>query len=446
VSFCAVLPAQAGAGPLRTAITDMKHFGGPQQDLAFARTKQSGASVVRLVLTWRSALFGDAEPGDATNPNDPAYNWGWFDDQVRAAKQDGLEIIASIQGAPDFAQAAPANDDGTHKPSPTEYAKFAQAAATRYNGLGLLPRIRYWQAWNEANRSYFLWPQYEGGELTSPARYRALLNAFADAVHGVRSDNLVVTGGLAPLGTKSGPSPLAFMRRLLSEPTKFDVWSHHPYTSGGPTHRAPGDGVALGDLGDIRKLLNQSIRAGRVLSARKVQFWVTEFSWDTNGPDPKAVPMSLHARWTSEALYRMWRQGVSLVTWFRIQDDPLHGPTGTPYQSGFYTVAGARKRSFTAFRFPFVAFRQPGKILVWGRTPTSTAGYVRIQQRVGGNWRLIGAARASSAGIFTRTVRTSRRTGLVRARVGTAKSLGFSLTPVSDRYYNPFGCGGQIAC
>jgi hypothetical protein len=424
------------------------YFSSPKQstrDLAFARAKHSGASVVRLVLTWRS-VANAGRPDDPTDPGAPEYNWGWFDDQVRSADAKGLEVIATVQGAPDFAQQPPANEHGTHNPSASDYADFATAAARRYNGdFEDLPAIRYWQAWNEPNRDYFFLPQYQNGTMVSPGLYRTLLNAFSDAVHAVDPANRVIAGSLAPLGRTNKPAPLPFMKKVLAAPVRFDIWAHHPYTSGGPTHRAPGKGnIALGDIGDMRKVLNQN--ASRIASIGKTQFWATELSWDTNGPDPKAVPIRLHARWTSEALYRLWRNGVSLVTWFRIQDDPLHGPGSTNYQSGFYTVKGKRKLSFQAFRFPFVAFRQHGRILVWGRTPTSTHGTVVIQRRSHGAWRKIATARASSAGIFTRTIRSPARNGYVRAVFKGEKSVGFSLVRVRDRYVNPFGCGGPVSC
>jgi hypothetical protein len=448
----AVAAAPAGAAPLRTAIMEPTYYAGPQpvRDLAFQRTQNIGAKFVRLVLTWRS-VANSGEPDNADDPCDPDYNWGWFDDQVRSAHAHGLTIIATVQGAPDFAQAPPAHPDGIHNPSPTDYAEFARAAALRYNntdpcGIGNLPPIRYWQAWNEPNRDYFFMPQYNAsGAMVSPGLYRNLVNHFANAVHNVNGANRVVAGSLAPLGKTGKPAPLPFMRKLLSQPVRFDIWAHHAYTSGGPTHRAPGEGnIALGDLGDMRKVLNAN--DGRILSIGKVQFWLTEVSWDTNGPDPKAIGHKLHARWTSEALYRAWRHGVSLVTWFRIKDDPLHGPGSTPYQSGFFTVNDKRKLSFTAFRFPFVAFRQPGKILIWGRTPTSTAGTVVIQRVIRGAWRNIASARAGSSGIFTKSFSSGARSGYVRAVFKGQKSLGFSLTPVPDRYVNPFGCGGNIGC
>ena len=107
---------------------------------------------------------------------------------------------------------------------------------------------------------------------------------------------------------------------------RFDIWSHHPYTSGGPTHRASNpDNVSIRELPRMRKVLRAGVRFKHIIHTGSVRFWVTEFSWDTNPPDPKGVPVDLHARWVSEALYRMWRAGVSLVTWFQLRDTATEG-------------------------------------------------------------------------------------------------------------------------
>ncbi len=210
-----------------------------------------------------------------------------------------------------------------------------------------------------------------------------MVNAFADAVHGVRAGNLVVAGTLSPFGHDSKDiqvvPPMTFMSHLLcvspqaphrktcSQPTRFDVWAHNPYTNGGPNWHADTPlNASIGDLPEMRALLTAAKRAGNVVSARAPEFWVTEFSWDSSPPDPKGVPAALHARWVSEALYRMWQAGVSAVIWFRLQDDPLRE---TPYQSGFFTAGGRAKHSLEAFRFPFVAFRAENGVSVWGRTP-----------------------------------------------------------------------------
>ena len=194
-------------------------------------------------------------------------------------------------------------------------------------------------------------------------------------------DNVVIAGGQSPFGGKDdyyvGASPLRFMRELLCmsagdhpRPTcnakvQFDIWAHHPYTAGGPTHKALNpDDVSLGDLPEMKRLLDAAVKAGHVVSPKHVRFWVTEFSWDSQPGDPKGVPARLHARWVSEGLYRMWQSGVSQVTWFNLRDSPLISGTDGFCQCGFWLrgpgglATDKRKLSLEAFRFPFVAFTQ----------------------------------------------------------------------------------------
>jgi hypothetical protein len=288
-----------------------------------------------------------------------------------------------------------------------------------------------------------------------------MVNAFADAVHGVRSGNLVVAGGLAPFGHDSRDiqvvPPMGFMSALLcvsakspfrktcSARTHFDVWSHHPYTNGGPNWHARGAGNAsLGDLPAIRTLLTAANAAGTIVSAHRLQFWVTEFSWDSNPPDPKGVPSALHARWVAEALYRMWQAGVSALIWFRLQDDPLQQ---TPYQSGFFTVGGRAKHSLKSFRFPFVAFRVDNGVSVWGRTPLDARASVIVERKAGRRWVPLARVPTDGSGIFARTLPVPATTAL-RARITAPDetSIPFSLTVPPNRPATPFGCGGPIRC
>ncbi len=163
---------------------------------------------------------------------------------------------------------------------------------------------------------------------------------------------------------------------------KFDIWANNPYTTGGPTHESAGvDDVSLGDLPKMARLLKAARKAGKIVTDLKsVPYWVTEFSWDSKGPDPGGVPMKRHARWTAEAMYRAWNAGVSRFFWLSLRDWPR--PGGLPYsetiESGLYFRANKiendrPKRTLAAFRFPQVAFAKPSRraVLVWGRTPDS---------------------------------------------------------------------------
>src|SRR5205085_11897382 len=116
-------------------------------------------------------------------------------------------------------------------------------------------------------------------------------------------------------------SPTGPPRRVCDRTIQFDAWSTHPYTSGGPNHRAAlPDDVSLGDLPKMKALLDAAVAQGVVVSPHKVAFWVTEFSWDSSPPDPKAVPARVLPRWVAEAFYWMWHSVVSLAMLFTFRD------------------------------------------------------------------------------------------------------------------------------
>ena len=257
------------------------------------------------------------------------------------------------------------------------------------------------------------------------------MNSFSAGVHGVHADNVVIAGATFPfvINRPSAVSvgPYRFMRDVLclseqlktvpncGPPLAADVWSHHPYTSGGPTHRASNrDAISLGDMLKMKRALNAAIKEKRFASSRPIRFWVTEFGWDSAPADPKGVPLQLHARWVSEALYRMWYSGVSLVTWYRLRDGPPDGPV----QSGLWfrctdgiACDASKPLSLKAFRFPFVAFRSGRRhVRVWGRTPGQrAAGKVVIERsRKGGNGASCARSAWARTGCFASAIRGPR--------------------------------------
>jgi hypothetical protein len=153
--------------------------------------------------------------------------------------------------------------------------------------------------------------------------------------------------------------------------------------------------------------------------------------------------MALAKRWVAEALYRMWLNGVSVVTWFQLRDLPL---TTSYLQSGLYfggrPLASTKpKPTLEAFRFPLVAFKSGLRaVLVWGRTPGGVSARVLVERSFKGGWKALGTLRSDSNGIFRGRFRTTT-TGSVRARLASTgeRSLPFSLRPVPDHFYYPFG-------
>lgn len=459
--------------PLLTALVGPE-FRTPEKRTAFEHSRAAGATLVRLGVSWSEVAPGGERPPagfDPRNPSDPLYRWDAPDDEIRTAVASGLQPIVDVLDAPAWAQRGQKTrtSDGPVRPSPEALADFAAAIAERYGGrYADLPRVRYWQVWNEPNLSISLMPQSEVGKPFSPGWYRSMVNAAAGAIHAVHRDNVVVAGGLAPFGGDTNdPSggtvptperihPLEFMREMLcmskgAKPTcnartEFDVWAHHPYTYGGPTHHAyHPDDVSLGDMGEMRRLLDAAAAAGHINTRQKVGFWVTEFSYDTSPPDPKGLPLTLHARWVSEALYRMWRSGVSLVTWWRVRDDPFPDEM---FQSGLYyrgengIASDKPKPALRAFRFPFVAFREKGgQISYWGRTPAGVKKAVVVEQKQGARWVRLVSPAVDRYGIFQGRIANDRGKGSLRARLVDRSdvSLPFSLTVPEDFRFCPWG-------
>ena len=194
----------------------------------------------------------------------------------------------------------------------------------------------------------------------------------------------------------------------------------------------------------MRALLQAGVRLHRVVSAQPVQFWVTEFGWDSNPPRPHAAPLALAARWTAESLYQMWRSGVSLVTWFGLQDQK----SPSPYQSGLYfhssSLENARaKPVLTAFKVPFVAYLQKKTVSIWGRVATSDSELVTIQRRHGksGSWRRVAQVRSNQYGIFKARLKlkATKKDWLRASAVGSGNSLAFSLLVPHAPHIGPWG-------
>ena len=103
----------------------------------------------------------------------------------------------------------------------------------------------------------------------------------------------------------------------------------------------------------------------------------------------------------------MWSDGASLVTWFALRDGPQSTePFGFGVDGGLYfrtteSYADERvKPSAQAFRFPFVAVPESGRVTIWGRTPDSSRQVVTIERRRGGRWARLDRIRTNRHGIF----------------------------------------------
>ena len=418
--------------------------------------RSAGAQYVRLSVYW-AAIAPSTRPDGfvATDPTSPGYNWSKLDATVEAAQAAGLTPILDILLTPNWAYSHRPSGVNAGSPKPAELGDFAQALATHYDGENGLPDVNLYEVWNEPNLSLDLSP-------TSASIFRSMVNDVADGVHSVDPANLVVAGDLDPFGHPKSKKqkwnsqyPLTFMRSLLclskgahphstcSAKIHFDIWAHHPYSFGGGFGKAAiPDDVELGDLPRMRAVLQAGVRLHHVVSTHSVQFWVTEFGWDTRPPRAGAAPIALASRWTAESLYQAWRSGISLFTWFDLEDQS--GPS--PYKSGLYFHASSLSNAkpkpvLTAFRFPFVAYLHGSTVSVWGRDATSDKERVTIQLRHGKSWRTAAYVVANGSGIFKATLRlsASKQDSMRAVAPGSGKSLAFSLTVPHNPHIGAWG-------
>jgi hypothetical protein len=447
----------SGTAPLRTAVFDPFHLTGTDSR-PYDMTRNAGAQFVRLNVYWSAIAPATLPDGfNAADPTSPGYSWGGLDGAVEAIEAANLTPILDIISTPKWAYAHKPSGVNAGTPKVPALGDFAQALATHYDGENGLPDVGIYEVWNEVNASLYLDP-------VKASVYRSMVNAVADSVHGVDSANLVVAGDLDPFGHPKSKKqkwysayPLAFMRSMLclskgshphstcSDKAHFDIWAHHPYTFGGAFGKAShSDDIELGDLPRMRAVLKAAVRLHHIVSSHSVQFWVTEFGWDTNPPRKGAASISLASRWTAESMYQAWRNGVSLFTWFDLEDRSGAGP----YKSGLYfhgkSLASAKpKPVLTAFRFPFVAYLHGSTVSVWGRDKTSDRERVSIQLRRGnsGSWRTVAYVVANSNGIFRAAMKlkATKQNWLRAVAPGSGKSLAFSLTVPRSPHIGPWG-------
>ena len=422
----------------------------------------AGARYVRILVYWAAVAPATPPSGSAaSDPTSPGYSRTALDSTLEAANSAGLTPILDIVDAPQWAfEKLPAGVNGG-TPKASDLGAFATALATHYDGFATgAPAEHVFEVWNEPNLSLDLNP-------VNGSAYRDMVNAVSDAVHARRSgeprrggrprsvrppqgqEAEVVLGRSAGLHAVDAV-PLegcTSSRDVPQRATRFDVWSHHPYTFGGPFGKAKlPDDVELGYLPRMRALLQAGERLHHVVSTHPGAVPGLRSSAGIRTPLGRMRhPLSLAARWTAESLHEMWLSGVTLVTWFLLEDDP----SPSPYQSGLYfhasSPADARaKPSLTAYRFPFVAYLgKKNTVSVWGRDATSDKETVTIQLRHGksASWRTVALISSNANGIFKATLKlkATKKDWLRASAEGSGNSLAFSLTPPQGSEHRPLG-------
>jgi hypothetical protein len=425
VLLTSAMPAHALPRSMSLGLMDGSAFS-EQPGPWLQRAADVGANVIRVPASWGG--IAPTRPQNPTDPNDPAYRWAETDAAVDAARKQDLTPVLSLTGAPAWATGAgrPADvDAAAWRPDAAAYGQFAVALARRYTG-----RVQTYLPWNEPNLAKYLAPQWvktDGRWRTeSPRIYRELVNAFTTGVKSVSTRNRVVAGATAPFGdpspgTTSRIPPARFVRDWLSARTRFDILSHHPYSTRGPLAPALNDDdVSVPDLKKLVEPLRAAERAGRLSPKGTRPVWVTEMSWDSSPPDPDGVPAQQHARWIAQALHTLWRQNVPTVIWFQIRDQAPEPSYGATNQSGLFLRDGTPKAAAGAFALPLVATTSR----VWVRAPQR--GTLTIERTRGGRTTTVARVTVAARQVVQRKV-SAQRGDTLRAKLGARVSATWRL-------------------
>jgi hypothetical protein len=404
-----------------------------------------GVGMVRLLARWSWIAPNPSSHTmpqfNATDPNAyPAANWAALDAVVLDAEADGIQVMLDPTAfAPLWAQGpnpgrygAQYNTEYAWKPSASEFGQFVQAVATRYSGSFVppgatapLPRVQYWDIYNEPNFGADLAPQALNGSrlMYSPRLYRGLADAAWAALqatgHGrdtILLGSLLADGYQAPPsrksprglpGTYGDMKPGVFVRELYcldshyhrylgwaayqrgcpttragyasfrsQHPALFKAtgFSDHPYDlpkSLPPTKSANAD-PSWAEFSQIPHFASILQRIQRQYgSGTRFQIWNTEFGYITCPPncDWHTVSPGTAASYINWAEYLSWRDPLIASTMQYLLDDPTLPKNGL-FASGLVYHSGMPKPVYYAYRMPiYLPYnRAPkGRLLeVWG--------------------------------------------------------------------------------
>lgn len=431
LAVLAVPSAAVAANDLEVGIADENVLNGNTPggtDATVAKWKASGVQDVRIFAQWNK-LVPQATMNDAKMPagfvaDDPkSYDFANLDAKIDAVAKQGLNVTLVVTGpGPVWGSSEPARHNGTWKPDPAQFAKFAAAIAKNVG-----PNVGRYIVWNEPNQNYWLQPQYscvsKKGAIppvkctsVAPHLYNALARAGYDAIHKNDPGARVAIGATSSTGLKitaganSTTAPLAFLRTMSCVTSKYkpirtgackgfkaatgDALAYHPHStslSPGQADTKNTNDARMADLPRLLKVIDKLTAKKRlkVAGASKLPLWLDEYGYQTNPPDkgdgtqsPSVAAAYLQWGW-SLAARNPRVQTLTQYEWF---DEPIgEGKDGVTtynkWQSGLYTVDGKPKPLAAVFANPIFGWYTKSSGYVWGQVrPGDAATTVRLQR------------------------------------------------------------------
>ena len=427
-------PARAAAqvNQLEMFQDDSLLLGNPGAGLE--QLRELGVGVVRVSIHWDSLAPPRRPAGfNAANPAAyPAGSWSIYDQIVTAARQDGIAVDLSIGGpAPPWALGPgqpPPGGFGSWRPSPAAFKQFVQALGTRYSGTyvaasgasrpgdpAALPRVSFWDIWNEPNFGMALAPQaIKGSSIpAAPSMYRSLLDAGWSGLQGTgHGRDTIVIGDLDARGQSAGPSrsapqglpgnfaatkPMQFIRSLYcvspsynelrggaaaavgcptsaaasrrfraAHPALFGAsgFATHPYPVNLPPTLASSTDPDYTEFSELPRMAGALDRIQRMYgSGKRFPIYNNEYGYITNPPNASLTPLNPNGQFVSPstaayyinwAEYISWRNPriASTTQYLLVDPNPRKAPEFGGFASGLIFYSGTHKPGYDAYRLP----------------------------------------------------------------------------------------------
>jgi hypothetical protein len=308
----------------------------------------TGVKISRVDLIW-----SDIAPSRPADPDDPAssgYDFSRADAILRDFAQRRITPIVCVYSSPAWAAGGlgapgpgPVNPNA---PDAAEFGRFMGALARRYDGRfkdasgRRLPRVVYFELWNEPDLSAYLTPQHDSsGHPVALDRYAAMVKAAYPRIKRAQPDAVVIAGAGAPRSSTSpgGIAALEWLRGLRARKIPLDAYSQHIYPAAPPTLESP----AVPSWSSVPLLLHEVAGFGT-----GVPLFITEAGY-TTAPTPvrkTSVTADEQATYLKQifSLDAVKDRKVAVVVWFNLQDNSL-------WPGGLLGLDGSRKPSYSAF-------------------------------------------------------------------------------------------------
>ena len=240
-------------------------------------------------------------------PRPGHYRWDHPDLVIRAARHEGLQVIARLGYVPEWARPDNTSTSYLDESHFDDFAAFAATFARRYRG-----QVKYIIVWNEPNLS-LEW----GYRPVDPTGYTDLLCRTYRAIKRVAPDVHVLGGALAPTlappGSEWGMNDLAFLQAMYDAGAGacFDVLAVHAYGWTFPALMPPAaDAVNFRRTELLRDIM---VRNG---DAKKPVI-ITEGGWNDHPRWTKAVRPMQRVLYTLQAyeLVKQWDWALAFTPW-----------------------------------------------------------------------------------------------------------------------------------